>query len=119
MLDHYAQARPTPPHPTLLSKPLAGNVASLSGISSRYPLSAAAELQDGLLGFRGIPASIVGVAEAMAKAYPLLVGPALERAKASAGPGEARSLEDAWLREVGRLIDRRRGNLEQTEAPGN
>ena len=57
-------------------------------------------LQDGLLGFRGIPASILGVAEAMAKAYPLLVGPALERAKATSEPGQQQPLEDAWLREV-------------------
>ena len=63
-------------------------------------MSGETALQDGLLGFRGIPASIIGVAEALAKAYPLLVGPALERAKANAGPGQD-SLEDAWLREVG------------------
>ena len=63
-------------------------------------MSADTALQDGLLGFRGIPASIIGVAEALAKAYPLLVGPALERAKADAGPGED-MLQDAWLREVG------------------
>ena len=57
--------------------------------------------QDGLLGFRGIRASISGVAEAMAKAYPLLVGPALERAKAMAAPqSDGTSVEDKWLREV-------------------
>ena len=57
--------------------------------------------QDGLLGFRGIQATILGVAEAMAKAYPLLVGPALERAKAAAEPqSDDTAVEDAWLREV-------------------
>ncbi len=88
--------RSSSPLPTLQPKLLEHNIACNTTHQARYGDTA---LQDGLLGFRGIPASIIGVTEALAKAYPLLVGPALERAKANAGQGQ-HLLEDAWLREV-------------------